>query len=394
MAAAASLAGASLSACGDGASLSGGGSGGAYRLMVIAPLSASASLPTPFGESAVGARAAAQVINKSGGVNGRKVEIIPCDTKGDPNAGIKCARRAISEKVTAVVGAFDFKGDYLAVLERAGIPSLAPFVQAPELTSRIAYPVNGGSVTLLAGQISLMATRGIKRAAFVAAGSAASGAEVEGLWAPVLKNFPGLSVKLITVPSEATDMMPYAAAATKSEGVGVALLAAQMVPFVTALRRSPGESRLLTSDNASLSQEVIGKLGDAADGFQVPSNFLPPETKGVAAVDEFNRAMDAVDPKAKKNDFSMCAYVGVKLFAKAAAGQSDVTGKTVMSALDRASGIDLGLLPPISFQKPATALPGVTRLFNTKVIYTSIENGRYVAKGSDFVDAYTAKPAA
>src|SRR5262245_53102293 len=51
-----------------------------------------------------GAIAAAKAINAKGGIKGRPVEIIRCDTKNDPNVATECGRRAVSEGVVAMVG--------------------------------------------------------------------------------------------------------------------------------------------------------------------------------------------------------------------------------------------------------------------------------------------------
>jgi len=50
------------------------------------------------------ALARAKAINAAGGIKGRPVTVIRCDTKSDPNQAAACARKAVSEKVVAVIG--------------------------------------------------------------------------------------------------------------------------------------------------------------------------------------------------------------------------------------------------------------------------------------------------
>ena len=51
-----------------------------------------------------GAIAAAKAINARGGIKGRPVQIIACDTKNDPTTATGCGRRAVSDGVVAMVG--------------------------------------------------------------------------------------------------------------------------------------------------------------------------------------------------------------------------------------------------------------------------------------------------
>jgi ABC-type branched-chain amino acid transport systems, periplasmic component len=60
--------------------------------------------PTASPEVAEGAIAAAKAINASGGIKGRPVQIIRCDTKNDPNVAAECGRKAVSKGVVAMVG--------------------------------------------------------------------------------------------------------------------------------------------------------------------------------------------------------------------------------------------------------------------------------------------------
>lgn len=382
----------SLTACGEDSSDGNGSSDDSvYRLMTIGPLTASAALPTPFAEIATGAEAAAKAINEKGGVNGRQISVEACDSKGDPNTATQCALKAVKEGYVAVVGSFDLKGDYISVLERAGIPVLAPFARGVELSNPAAYPVNGGTVTLLAGEISLLASKGARDVQFVAAGTAADGAGLAGLWGPVLPNFDGLSADLIPLPPDAIDLAAIAEKAAQGDAVGIGLQAAQFVPFITALRQS-GDVKYIACDTNSLDQSVAEALGPSADGILAPSSVLPSTTEGNDAVDAYNAAMNAVDPAALKNDFSTAAYLGVNLFAQAADGLSEVTPKALKERLDSGEIFDLGLVPPISFDKPSTVIDGVTRLFNTSVVYTEFKDGAFHPIDGTFVDAYTGQP--
>ncbi len=99
------------------------------------------------------ARAYAKWINSQGGINGRRLEVLTCNDHNDGVGAAKCARRAATENVVAVVGSYSQFGDsYLAPLEGAGIPYIGGYgVTNDEFTGAMSYPVNGGQPALLAG---------------------------------------------------------------------------------------------------------------------------------------------------------------------------------------------------------------------------------------------------
>ena len=379
-----------LAACGDDEQASGDGSD--YVLHVIGPFSASATLPTPFPEIETGAKAAAKAINDAGGVNGHQITVVGCDTKAEPNEATKCAQAAVEDEAIAVVGAFDFKGDYMAVLERAEIPVLAPFAQAVELTSPLSYPVNGGSPTLLAGEISVLAGNGARNISFVAPSAAVEGDDLSALWAPVIDYFPGLEAELIAVPPETTDLSAIAEKASKGDALGIALQAGQFVPFMQSFNQTAGDVTLRGTDTNSLDAATIKTVGDGVEGFLAASNYMPATTEGNDAVDDFNAAIDSIDPDTPRNDFTVVGYLGVELFAQAADGLDEVSNVTLRESLDSGTAFDLGLTPPVSFTEPSDAIEGATRVFNTAVVYVELKDGQFVPIDGQFVDAYSGQP--
>ncbi|WP_181807937.1 ABC transporter substrate-binding protein [Streptomyces shenzhenensis] len=92
-------------------------------------------------------------INSQGGVNGRKLTLVTCNDHNSSVGAATCAQRAVDENVVAVVGSYSQFGDsYFAPLEGAAIPYIGGYgASNEEFTSPVSYPVNGGSLTLLAG---------------------------------------------------------------------------------------------------------------------------------------------------------------------------------------------------------------------------------------------------
>ncbi|MEV5958885.1 ABC transporter substrate-binding protein [Streptomyces sp. NPDC051987] len=92
-------------------------------------------------------------INSQGGIHGRKLKLVTCNDHNSSVGAASCAQRAVDEDVAAVVGSYSQFGDsYFAPLEGAAIPYIGGYgASNEEFTSPVSYPVNGGSLTLLAG---------------------------------------------------------------------------------------------------------------------------------------------------------------------------------------------------------------------------------------------------
>ncbi|MFI8442494.1 ABC transporter substrate-binding protein [Streptomyces rochei] len=105
------------------------------------------------------AQAYARWVNGSGGLGGRKLNVLTCNDHNDRVGAAKCARRAVNEKAVAVVGSYSQHADsFLPVLEGAGIPYIGGYgITNTEFTSPLSYPVNGGQPALLAGLGSALA---------------------------------------------------------------------------------------------------------------------------------------------------------------------------------------------------------------------------------------------
>ncbi|MFJ3340736.1 ABC transporter substrate-binding protein [Streptomyces diastaticus] len=99
------------------------------------------------------AQAVARWVNASGGIDGHELKVLTCDDGNDSVGAAACARRAVREDVSAVVGSYSQHGrSFLSPLEAADIPYIGGYgVTGEEFTSPLSYPVNGGQAALLAG---------------------------------------------------------------------------------------------------------------------------------------------------------------------------------------------------------------------------------------------------
>jgi len=89
-------------------------------------------------------RAYMQAVNASGGINGRQVEYVWCDSKYDASSAHSCAQQMIAQNVLAVVGLTAPLGENneIRTLTAAGIPVIGGLGTPAEYSDPLSYPVS------------------------------------------------------------------------------------------------------------------------------------------------------------------------------------------------------------------------------------------------------------
>lgn len=89
-------------------------------------------------------RAYMQSVNASGGINGRQVQYVWCDSKYDASSAHACAEYLISQHVLAAVGITAPLGENneIGTLTAAGIPVIGGLGTPAEYTNSLSYPVS------------------------------------------------------------------------------------------------------------------------------------------------------------------------------------------------------------------------------------------------------------
>jgi ABC-type branched-subunit amino acid transport system substrate-binding protein len=89
-------------------------------------------------------RAYMQAVNASGGINGRQVQYVWCDSKYDASSAHSCAQYLISQNVLAVVGLTAPLGENneIKTLTGAGIPVIGGLGTPAEYQDPLSFPVS------------------------------------------------------------------------------------------------------------------------------------------------------------------------------------------------------------------------------------------------------------
>src|SRR5947209_3814411 len=142
-----------------------------------------------FAEETLGAQAAVKYINNElGGVDGRPLELVTCDTDGTPDRSLACAHQLLDQKPVALVGGRDGGGPAaLAVYETAHLVHLGgAAVTTAEQTAAGGFRFSPFTLTFPALADFAVDRLGARRITVIASDDAVGHGLAEGLVGPAL----------------------------------------------------------------------------------------------------------------------------------------------------------------------------------------------------------------
>ncbi|MFF0160028.1 ABC transporter substrate-binding protein [Streptomyces sp. NPDC005263] len=347
------------------------------------------------------AKAYARWVNAHGGLNGHKITVLTCNDRNDSVAAARCAQRAVSEGVVAVVGSYSQYADsFLPPLEGAGIPYIGGYgVTSEEFTSPLSYPVNGGQPTLLAGLGKALSDCG--PVALVRPDTVA-GDELSSLLDSGLTAGGHAATKDLRAPEDATEYAENSDRALRQtttdptrKGCVVPALGDRTGTFMDSFRRDRGTYPPVRTAMVlgSVDQTEINASGGQAGPYEGSyiTGWYPVETdprwdpmKKVISEQAFGD--DRIDAADTGVQTTWIAYTAFKHVVESLTGE--VTSNTVRKALDDGIKVSTGGLTPSlqwKFQGPLAAV-GFPRLANTDVSLQVVRQGRLVLAKKGFTD--------
>jgi len=261
-------------------SASGTSSGSTFKVMIMGDFT-SAVLPVP--ETVPAVEAALK------GVPG--VQIVTCDSKGDPNAAIACEQTAVADKVAAVVNGFGYATEDTSVLNQAGIPTLGSASDTQPTTFDVA-PANAEYTGLGVGA----AEAGCKAAGilYLDGTSELANAIEAGLAFKGAKDVAGATVAI-----NAPDLAPAVAKllAAKADCIILSVSPTMVVQAMTAISQSGAHPQVL-GVGAIFPKQIVTALGSLANGVITTGPSLDP-ADSAPIVGQIRAAMQAIDPGAQ-----------------------------------------------------------------------------------------------
>jgi ABC-type branched-subunit amino acid transport system substrate-binding protein len=395
-------AGGSATTAAGGATTAGGSvaapTGDPIKVMTIAPVNT--NLP-PYPNIPAAAEIYAKYINDHGGIKGRPLQVITCDDQGDPNVGATCARKAVDEKVIAVVGSFVFDASrIIPVLEEGKIPwfgACCPLV-SQEFSSAISFPLG----SLLPGQGAgigwKMAQDGCKNPVNVVLDIPAGDVAY-----PALKNAYQVGggdpskfriVKIPAVPGDYSAQVAEATSGTDCIAGGVS--DSNWAAWLPAMAAAGAKQRLYGLQG-NLNGKIAEEFPELTEGGVVSNSY--PNIEGPMWAD-YRASLEKYD--APDLDWNSLAGLGTwsayTAFKNVVEGMSgDINNVTFLAAANATTALDTdGMIGTLDLTKPYTGFGGgLPRIFNRTVYFDVIKDGKLSAfddKAYDMTGPIDAKP--
>jgi branched-chain amino acid transport system substrate-binding protein len=360
------------------------------KVMFAGPFSAKDVVP--FGNHPAIAEATVKALNARSDRALRRIDLTVCDDAGDPNKNVKCAREAVAKKIDVVVTENVATAVGVKVLAKAKIPVISILgFQAEELTSDNVFNITGGGPGL-SGAAAGVLVQGAKPKSIdiIAQTDAQSRAGVKGAQA-ILASYGAKAPRVTSIDPGVTDLAPAAKASTQGGVDGVIALPQYDIlqAYMKAIKQAGVKGAAFATSDLNLPPAVIANLGDAAEGMYIGSLYRPLADDKDPAVARFISDITSSEPKLdpRKEVLPWAAegvYVALQVAAHAASlVQGDLSAEAVLAALPTIKDYDTGLVAPISYDKASAGFPGLTRLFNTKMLIGRVEGGKVVVADPD-----------
>jgi len=340
--------------------------------------------------------AAFAAFNKRGGAgtNHAKLQADVCDTHGDANGEVACARQMVDDGVVATLNDLTYNNPsgVVGVLEAAGIPRIGVGgTDISEFGSKVSYPVSAGIIAQYLGTAVGFKQDKHTKVCLVRT-DAPTGATFRGFLTPM---FTAIGVNItcdVAVATGATDYAPYVAQVQQESPDAVLISHSDSVTTQLAGAMAQLNAKIpLGGAPGSFTLDTMRKYSSLMKGTVLADSFPFPSlanAKNFPGLKKYFADMKASGNKnlaaAKLKASSMAPWISTLAFVNVTKGLSSFTPETVIGALKSAKDVDLlGLTPAWT---PSTPGFSVFKTSSNHFVYVSRFNGKDVITDKQPVD--------
>ncbi|MFG1785442.1 ABC transporter substrate-binding protein [Rhodococcus oryzae] len=304
---------------------------------------------------AMGTVASVDAFNARGGVNGRPLELLQCDSMGDPNKEVDCANQMISEGAVATLADFTPANNEgtSQVLQAAGIPriGLNP-LNISDFTATNVFTPFSGSLLNLYGMVDILVAQGKTKLTLMRPDVPVAAMLIQ-LLGPAVQAKGAEIVNDVAVGAGATDYTQYIAAAERNDAQGVIMaLGATESNQIAQSFEQLGSKLTFALGSTGFSQADLQDLGT----FATSSTYTGPVPAPSSSTDDFPGIKDFLADMAaadkqeleKENLIGdeMFPWLAVRAFGEVAKDLGSINTSTVMQGFQNAKDLDMaGLVP-------------------------------------------------
>jgi len=334
--------------------------------------------------------------NKRGGAgaNGNMIEGVVCDTRGDANQEVACARKMVDEGVVATLNDLTYNNPagVVDVLEAAGIPriGLGP-TNIAEFQSDVSYPISAGVIAAYIGAAVGFKQDGNTRICIVRT-DAPTGASFRGFIEPMF-NAVGVDIVCdVAVATGATDYTPYVAEVQRANPDALLISHSKDVGTQLIAAMSQLNAELPMGGNpGTFDIETMRKYKDLTEGTVLSESFPYPSknnVKNFPGLKQFFADMKASGKKTLEpagiRTTTLGPWIATLAFVNATKDLDTFSNTSVVEALQSAEDVDLlGLTPAWT---PSTPGFSVFKSSSNHYVYVSRFDGKNVVTDKEPVD--------
>jgi len=328
------------------------------------------------------------------GKNGNKIEGIVCDTRGDANQEVACARKMVEEGVVATFNDLTYNNPAGVndVLEAAGIPriGLGP-TNIAEFGSSVSYPISAGVVAAYIGTAVGFKENGDTKICLIRT-DAPTGASFKGFIEPMFKAVGVDIVCDVAVATGATDYTPYVAEVQRANPDAVLISHSKDVGTQIIAAMSQLNAKLPMGGNpGTFDIETMRKYKDITEGTVLSESFPYPSKNNVKAFPGLKKFFADMKASGKSslnpNEIRTTAFgpwIAALAFANATKDVDTFSNASVVQALKSAKDVDLlGLTPAWTPSNPGFS---VFKSSSNHNVYVSTFDGKNVVTENQPVD--------
>lgn len=368
--------------------------GPAVKVGMIAPITSPTAANPDQGEAF---KAAATAFNKRGGLgaNGNRIKAVVCDSHGDANGEVDCARKMVDDGVVATINnlVYNDPAGVEDVLTSAGIPQIGGGTIGTEskATQAVSFPLSTGIIGAYQADAVGFEARGKTKVVLVRT-DAATGSGFRSFISP---SFEAAGVEVVgdvPIATGSTEYSSYVAQIKRFDPDAVLLAiddtaATQLMSAMTSLNYKV----LLGGHPGTFTLSSLRKFKSLTKGTLLAESFPYPTLNNVKrfpGLKQFFADMKAsgkaiLDPK-KLQPTSFYPWIAMLGFVNATKSVDTFTKESVIQGLKDAQDVDLmGLAPPWTPSTPGFSFFGSV---SNHFVYISRFDGKNVVTDKKPID--------
>ncbi|GAA4478289.1 ABC transporter substrate-binding protein [Rhodococcus olei] len=335
---------------------------------------------------AQGLTASIDAFNARGGVNGRPLQLVQCDSVGDPNKELDCADKMIAEGVVATLADFT-PASPEAVSEKlasAGIPRIGMNpMNIADFTALNVYTPFAGSLLTLFGTVDTLVSHGKTKLTLMRPDLPVAAMLIQFL-NPYVTSHGAEIVNEVAVGAGATDYTQFVAAAERNDAQGVimALTPTESNQVAEAFNQL-GSKLSFALAATGFTQADLQNLGS----FATTSVYTSPVPAPSSSTDDFPGLKDFLADMERSGEKDLehenldgteiFSWLSVRAFGEVAGGLDTISANSVAQGFMTAQDLDMAGLVP-AWTPNAVQPIGIFQRVSNPMMYTMTFDGDVV----------------